>query len=94
MKNNGGVAWSPILGQGNFHRAARFGRITWAVPGQPLPGAALSGAMAGDGGPAMAATVGATVGDGGLLQALHLKSQVHPLPHAATVPPPAQPPSP
>ncbi|HEX4447119.1 MAG TPA: carbohydrate-binding family 9-like protein, partial [Polyangiaceae bacterium] len=94
MKNNGGVAWSPILGQGNFHRAARFGRITWAVPGQPLPGAAPSGAMAGDGGPAMAATVGATVGDGGLLQALHLKSQVHPLPHAATVPPPAQPPSP
>ncbi|MFO0759506.1 MAG: carbohydrate-binding family 9-like protein [Byssovorax sp.] len=27
MKNNGGVAWSPILGQGNFHRASRFGRI-------------------------------------------------------------------
>jgi hypothetical protein len=27
MKNNGGVAWSPILGQGNFHRASRFGRV-------------------------------------------------------------------
>ncbi|HNZ22957.1 MAG TPA: carbohydrate-binding family 9-like protein [Polyangiaceae bacterium] len=37
MKNNSGVAWSPILGQGNFHRAARFGRIVWAVPGEPLP---------------------------------------------------------
>jgi hypothetical protein len=27
MKNNGGVSWSPILGQGNFHRASRFGRL-------------------------------------------------------------------
>lgn len=30
MQNNGGSAWSPILGQGNFHRASRFGRVTWA----------------------------------------------------------------
>jgi len=30
MQNNGGVAWSPILGEGNFHRASRFGRVTWA----------------------------------------------------------------
>jgi hypothetical protein len=29
MKNNGGTAWSPILGQGNFHRATRFGRVRW-----------------------------------------------------------------
>ncbi len=29
MENNGGVAWSPILGQGNFHKAARFGRVTF-----------------------------------------------------------------
>jgi hypothetical protein len=29
MKNNGGVAWSPILGLGNFHRASRFGRVRW-----------------------------------------------------------------
>lgn len=27
MQNNGGTAWSPILGQGNFHRASRFGRV-------------------------------------------------------------------
>ena len=27
MKNNCGVAWSPILGQGNFHKATRFGRV-------------------------------------------------------------------
>jgi hypothetical protein len=31
MKDNGGVAWSPILGQGNFHKASRFGRITWGA---------------------------------------------------------------
>ncbi len=27
MQNNGGVAWSPILGLGNFHKASRFGRV-------------------------------------------------------------------
>jgi hypothetical protein len=31
MQDNGGMAWSPILGQGNFHRASRFGRITWGA---------------------------------------------------------------
>lgn len=29
MQDNGGVAWSPILGQGNFHHAMRFGRVTF-----------------------------------------------------------------
>jgi hypothetical protein len=29
MQNNGGVAWSPILRQGNFHRASRFGRVAF-----------------------------------------------------------------
>jgi hypothetical protein len=27
MENNGGTAWSPILGEGNFHKASRFGRV-------------------------------------------------------------------
>jgi hypothetical protein len=31
MKNNGGTAWSPILGMGNFHRASRFGRVRWSL---------------------------------------------------------------
>lgn len=44
MKNNGGVAWSPILNQGNFHKASRFGRVIWAIPGEPLP--ATSGSAA------------------------------------------------
>jgi hypothetical protein len=43
MKDNGGVAWSPILGQGNFHKASRFGRVTWQVAGAA---AAPSGAPA------------------------------------------------
>ena len=37
MQSNGGVAWSPILGQGNFHKAARFGRVQWMVPGMVPP---------------------------------------------------------
>jgi hypothetical protein len=32
MQNNGGVAWSPILGQGNFHKASRFGRVRFMGP--------------------------------------------------------------
>jgi hypothetical protein len=47
MKQNAGVAWSPILGQGNFHKASRFGTITWAVPGMTppaVPAAAAPGA--------------------------------------------------
>jgi hypothetical protein len=32
MQNNGGVSWSPILGQGNFHKAARFGRLRFGQP--------------------------------------------------------------
>jgi hypothetical protein len=46
MKNNGGVAWSPILGQGNFHKAARFGRIVWTKKGAAEPAASASAAPA------------------------------------------------
>jgi hypothetical protein len=31
MQDNGGVAWSPILGKGNFHKAERFGRVTFVA---------------------------------------------------------------
>lgn len=33
MEDNGGAAWSPILGRGNFHRALRFGRLRFAPKG-------------------------------------------------------------
>ncbi|MDX2053836.1 MAG: carbohydrate-binding family 9-like protein [Polyangiaceae bacterium] len=32
VKQNAGVAWSAIMGQGNFHTAGRFGRILWIDP--------------------------------------------------------------
>ncbi len=44
MKSNGGVAWSPILGQGNFHKAPRFGRVLWAEKGWNPPAAPVAGA--------------------------------------------------
>jgi hypothetical protein len=46
MENNGGTAWSPILGQGNFHRATRFGKVTWSTK----ESLAAGDAGAGDGG--------------------------------------------
>ncbi|WP_437483925.1 carbohydrate-binding family 9-like protein [Sorangium sp. So ce1014] len=39
MQNNGGVAWSPILGEGNFHRARRFGRVRFVGSGGETGGA-------------------------------------------------------
>jgi hypothetical protein len=47
MENNGGQAWSAILGQGNFHRASRFGKVTWwekdYTPPAPSAAPAASG---------------------------------------------------
>jgi hypothetical protein len=46
MEKNAGVAWSPILGRGNFHRSSRFGRVRWVkkgwVPPAPSGSAAAS----------------------------------------------------
>jgi hypothetical protein len=73
MKENAGVAWSPILGQGNFHKATRFGRVTWVG----LPGAAASGEPA--------PSAAAAGGEGGVVPlpmpraALSLRMPVHPL---------------
>jgi Carbohydrate family 9 binding domain-like len=46
MKNNGGVAWSPILGMGDFHKSTRFGRVTWTLPGGAAPAAGDAGSVA------------------------------------------------
>jgi Carbohydrate family 9 binding domain-like len=37
MKDNSGVAWSPILGQGNFHKASRFGQVRFTAKGWTPP---------------------------------------------------------
>lgn len=46
MKQNAGVAWSPILGQGNFHKASRFAKVTWTAP-SAAPAVASASAAAG-----------------------------------------------
>lgn len=51
MQQNGGVAWSPIMGQGNFHKASRFGRVSWGVaPVAAADAGAKDAAAAGPGG--------------------------------------------
>lgn len=42
MQNNGGVAWSPILGMGNFHRASRFGVVHWLSEAPAAPASSTS----------------------------------------------------
>jgi hypothetical protein len=42
MQNNGGVAWSPILGMGNFHRASRFGVVHWVTADAPVASSSAS----------------------------------------------------
>ena len=50
MQDNSGVGWSPILGQGNFHKASRFGRVRFTAKGwtppEPLDGGAPDAAAA------------------------------------------------
>ncbi|WP_437296344.1 carbohydrate-binding family 9-like protein [Sorangium sp. So ce426] len=46
MQNNGGAAWSPILGDGNFHRARRFGRVRFVGTGGETGGAGAGDAGA------------------------------------------------
>jgi hypothetical protein len=52
MENNGGTGWSPILGQGNFHKATRFGRVTWSTKESLAAADAGAGGGGGDGGSA------------------------------------------
>jgi hypothetical protein len=42
MENNDGVAWSPILGAGNFHKASRFGQVEFVT--QPAAAGAVAAA--------------------------------------------------
>jgi hypothetical protein len=44
MQDNGGVGWSPLLRQGNFHKASRFGKVLFASTDwvEPAPAPAAS----------------------------------------------------
>lgn len=53
MQNNSGVAWSPILGKGNFHKASQFGKVLFAEKGWEPPAPTPAGsAVAAASGPA------------------------------------------
>ncbi len=63
MQNNSGVAWSPIMGQGNFHKASRFGRVLFAEQGwEPSKAAAKQADQAGVGTEAVKAAASAKAG--------------------------------
>ncbi|HEY3497406.1 MAG TPA: carbohydrate-binding family 9-like protein [Polyangiaceae bacterium] len=45
LQANDGVAWSPILGEGTFHRASRFGKVRFVLKdAAPPPAGSASGA--------------------------------------------------
>jgi len=54
MRENSGVAWSPILGRGNFHRSSRFGRLHFVKKGFVPPGASASAATSASAAPSSA----------------------------------------
>jgi hypothetical protein len=87
MKNNGGVSWSPILGQGNFHKAARFGRLIWAARGAAAP--VSSGSAPAISGSAPAASSGAPAA--GAVHGAPFKLVPAKPPLVASPPPPAAP---
>jgi hypothetical protein len=75
MKQNSGVAWSPILGQGNFHKASRFAKVTWAAPSAPAP------AAGGDGGLGAALSQATVDGGGRLIPLVHPNMGRPPIQH-------------
>jgi hypothetical protein len=77
MKNNGGVAWSPILGQGNFHKASRFGKVVWTS------GTVGASAATGPGDAGARGATAAMRGDGGM--------RMMRVPHAGLPTPPTTP---
>jgi hypothetical protein len=46
MRDGRGVGWSPILGKGTLHNAARFGQVLWAEKGYVEPAAPAASADA------------------------------------------------
>jgi hypothetical protein len=86
MKNNGGVAWSPILGQGNFHKASRFGKVTWLLPGMAPPPPAASTLAAAPPPPAGSAMGAAGNSAGVTAEGLRMPPRVLNMPRPIRVP--------
>ncbi|HTM46774.1 MAG TPA: carbohydrate-binding family 9-like protein [Polyangiaceae bacterium] len=68
MQDNSGVGWSPILGQGNFHKASRFGNVLWAEKGWEPPAAPVVDVAAGNPAAAPSAAAAASGAAGGDLK--------------------------
>jgi hypothetical protein len=73
MKNNSGVAWSPILGEGNFHKASRFGSVRFTAKGWTPPEAA----------PAASASAAAPGASGSAAPSLASGAPAQPMPKSA-----------
>lgn len=69
MQDNGGVAWSPILGQGNFHKATRFGRVIWLKPDAAGPVPSASTVPSGGTAPSTSAAPSTSVAPSGSIPA-------------------------
>jgi hypothetical protein len=107
MQDNAGVAWSPILKQGNFHKASRFGSVLfaskdWTPPaeapatsGSAAPAPAPEGSGAAVAAPAPPGSAGTAVAAKPALvehvQAAKPKLQAPPQPAAAAPAAPAAP---
>jgi hypothetical protein len=90
MQNNDGVAWSPILEQGNFHKASRFGRVSFVL--EPTPVAGSDGHTATEHAPGRSAPPGLSVTRKALQQAPSPAPKAPPTaPAAVTTPAPAAP---
>jgi len=103
MKHNGGPSWSAILGQGNFHHAPRFGRITFATKewlaaknsdaGAPDGGAADAGKAAPPGADAAATTTTVTKTDAAApTPTVRPTALMRPVPAPSVAPNPTPPP--
>jgi Carbohydrate family 9 binding domain-like len=95
MQDNNGVSWSPILEQGNFHKASRFGKVTW-IAEEPKPAAVAEGVVPAPAAPtpaparASVSTDTTTTGDLSVT-----KKALQQAPEApASVPPATRPPTP
>jgi len=84
------VSWSPILKQGNFHKAARFGRVDWAAKAPPPAPSAVASATAPDAAPANSAELAQAPKKKGLVEQVQsartASAPVPPAPAAPAVP--------